>query len=53
MCCEYRSYLVVFDMLRINIQATFYVITPLVQANVALERISDFLYNVSSYRTSS
>ncbi|RPD55478.1 P-loop containing nucleoside triphosphate hydrolase protein [Lentinus tigrinus ALCF2SS1-6] len=35
----------VFDMLRINIQATFYVITPLVQANVALERISDFLYN--------
>ncbi|TFK78167.1 P-loop containing nucleoside triphosphate hydrolase protein, partial [Polyporus arcularius HHB13444] len=35
----------VFDMLRVNIQATFWCIPSLVQANVALERISDFLYN--------
>ncbi|TFK78157.1 P-loop containing nucleoside triphosphate hydrolase protein, partial [Polyporus arcularius HHB13444] len=35
----------VFDMLRININSTFRCIPSLVQTNVALERISDFLYN--------
>ncbi len=33
-------------MLRININSTFRCIPSLVQTNVALERISDFLYNV-------
>ncbi|RPD70679.1 P-loop containing nucleoside triphosphate hydrolase protein [Lentinus tigrinus ALCF2SS1-7] len=35
----------VFDMLRMDISATFFMIPQLVQANVAMERISDFLYN--------
>ncbi|KAI0717852.1 P-loop containing nucleoside triphosphate hydrolase protein [Cerioporus squamosus] len=35
----------VFDMLRMDLNATFYMIPQLVQANVALERISDFLYS--------
>ncbi|RPD55459.1 P-loop containing nucleoside triphosphate hydrolase protein [Lentinus tigrinus ALCF2SS1-7] len=39
------SAIAVFDMLRMNIQATFWDISFLVQANVSLERISDFLYN--------
>ncbi|RPD55442.1 P-loop containing nucleoside triphosphate hydrolase protein [Lentinus tigrinus ALCF2SS1-7] len=39
------SAIAVFDMLRINIQATFWIISSLVQSNVSLERISDFLYN--------
>ena len=33
-------------MLRIDISATFYIIPNLIQSNVALERIGDFLYNV-------
>ncbi|KAI0717853.1 P-loop containing nucleoside triphosphate hydrolase protein [Cerioporus squamosus] len=39
------SAIAVFDMLRINIQATFWTVSFMVQANVSLERISDFLYN--------
>ncbi|RDX45542.1 P-loop containing nucleoside triphosphate hydrolase protein [Lentinus brumalis] len=35
----------VFDMLRMDLHATFFMIPQLVQANVALERISDFLYS--------
>ncbi|KAI0357911.1 P-loop containing nucleoside triphosphate hydrolase protein [Trametes cingulata] len=35
----------VFDMLRIDLQASFYIIPQLVQAKVSLERISDFLRN--------
>ncbi|EJF59658.1 P-loop containing nucleoside triphosphate hydrolase protein [Dichomitus squalens LYAD-421 SS1] len=35
----------VFDMLRMDIQATFFMIPGLIQAKVSLERIHDFLYN--------
>ena len=41
-----HSAVLVFDMLRIDISATFYIIPNLIQSNVALERIGDFLYNV-------
>ncbi|KAI0746563.1 P-loop containing nucleoside triphosphate hydrolase protein [Daedaleopsis nitida] len=33
----------VFDMLRIDIQATFYIIPMIIQANVAVERLQEFL----------
>ena len=36
-------------MLRMDIGATFFIIPQLVQANVSLERISDFLYNVCNF----
>ncbi|KAI0758967.1 P-loop containing nucleoside triphosphate hydrolase protein [Fomes fomentarius] len=39
------SAMLVLDMLRENINAVCYSIPPLVQSNVALERIQDFLYN--------
>ncbi|KAI0640442.1 P-loop containing nucleoside triphosphate hydrolase protein [Trametes meyenii] len=35
----------VFDMLRIDIQATFYIIPQLIQAKVSMDRIADFLRN--------
>ncbi|KAH9848044.1 P-loop containing nucleoside triphosphate hydrolase protein [Lenzites betulinus] len=35
----------VFDMLRIDMQASFYIIPQLVQAKVSIERIADFLRN--------
>ncbi|KAM5539771.1 hypothetical protein V8D89_006584 [Ganoderma adspersum] len=35
----------VFDMLRMDIQATFFIIPQLIQAKVSLERIQDFLFN--------
>ncbi|KAI0824512.1 P-loop containing nucleoside triphosphate hydrolase protein [Trametes gibbosa] len=35
----------VFDMLRIDLQASFYIIPQLVQAKVSIERIADFLRN--------
>ncbi|KAI9061280.1 P-loop containing nucleoside triphosphate hydrolase protein [Trametes sanguinea] len=39
------SSMAVFDMLRIDLQASFWIIPQLVQAKVSLERISDFLRN--------
>ena len=38
--------MLVFDMLRIDIGATFNIIPALIHANVALDRLSNFLYNV-------
>ncbi|KAH9911177.1 P-loop containing nucleoside triphosphate hydrolase protein [Epithele typhae] len=35
----------VFDMLRMDIAATFYIIPALIQTHVAIGRIADFLYN--------
>ena len=36
----------VFEILRSDIAATFYIIPNLIQSIVAIERIGDFLYNV-------
>ncbi|KAI0768312.1 P-loop containing nucleoside triphosphate hydrolase protein [Trametes elegans] len=35
----------VFDMLRIDFQATFFILPRLIQAKVSIERIADFLHN--------
>ena len=35
-----------FEILRSDIAATFYIIPNLIQSIVAIERIGDFLYNV-------
>lgn len=40
------DHLEVLEMLRMDLNSFFYMIPQLVQANVALERISEFLYSV-------